>query len=298
MMGRRPTIAQAARRAIRQHGPRTLAELVDAIVDEGGTRAKDPLHAVESSLRHDRRFVRGRDDRVHSLIDELEGAIFTRRRTSLERRYNMLVVEDDLALVMRLIDPFGRRGSPLHVGWLDDLLHTRSIGPDLLYSGRTESVLRQIAPETAELLADHIAETSYLEVPSDEAVVEFLRRGRHQYISTWSLRPATGDRPQLAAVAVRDGEPVIETVDRSSAYGPHVFDAVSTIATLAASLAPPDARSGFGSATLLAHLIETVVIEAPTTFRTPLPPVRELVWLAGLELNDGWIWFPEEAEAA
>ncbi len=103
MPRRGPTIADTVLDLIRERGPMTLDGLVPPIVAAGRTRAKNPHNAVRTAIAYNSAFIESPDGRWHSLADQLEGAVFTVRLTSLERREEIVVVRDDLALVERLV---------------------------------------------------------------------------------------------------------------------------------------------------------------------------------------------------
>ena len=102
MPRRGPTIAETVLELIRERGPMTVDELVPPIVAAGRTRAKDPQAAVRAAVAYNSAFLEGPDGRWHSLADQLEGAVFTVRLTSLERQEEIVLVRGDLALVERL----------------------------------------------------------------------------------------------------------------------------------------------------------------------------------------------------
>lgn len=297
-MGRVPTIAQAALAIIRDQGPQTMDELVGGVVSAGATRAKDPLRALESAMACHDGFVHGRDGRVYSLSDQLEGVVFTRRLTTLERRYRIVVQGEDLALVTRLIDRYGRRFTGVYEGRFDELFSTSSLDPDLLYSDDTHEALRELPPDLVEELVDFVIQSGVARGRSEEeAVVHFLREGPHHYLSSWAgTLPEAGPRT-LFAITVRDGKIDLGVLDRSAAYGPHVFDAASRIAGLAGLIIGAcDGSSELPRTMRIEELLEIIVTEQPDILRHPLPPLVEVFELSGLEVDDGWVALRAAAE--
>ena len=124
MPRRGPTIAESVLELIRERGPMTLEGLVPPIVAAGRTHAKNPQNAVRTAIAYNSAFIEGPDGRWHSLADQLEGAVFTARLTSLERQEEIVLVRDDLALVERLA-PHAHRvtsGDVVHLDYLGDYL--------------------------------------------------------------------------------------------------------------------------------------------------------------------------------
>ena len=124
MPRRGPTIAETVLELIRERGPMTLDALVPPVVAAGRTRAKDPQSAVRTAIAYNRAFIESPDGRWHSLADQLEGAVFTARLTSLERREEIVLVRDDLALVERLAPHSHqvRSEDMVHLDYLGDYL--------------------------------------------------------------------------------------------------------------------------------------------------------------------------------
>ena len=118
MASEAPTIAETILELIRERGPMTLDGLVPPIVAAGRTRARNPQNAVRTAIASNAAFIESPDGRWHSLADQLEGAVFTARLTSLERQEEIVLVRDDLALVERLAPRShqARRGDDVHLG--------------------------------------------------------------------------------------------------------------------------------------------------------------------------------------
>jgi hypothetical protein len=289
MPRRGPTIAETALRLIREQGPQSLDSLVPAIVAAGRTTAKDPRAAVRAAIDVNPEFVQAWDGRWCSLVDQLEGAIFTTRITRLERRDGIVILRDHLALLEQLalrprsfpgggdihVHPFG---DFFDLPWPDDALEGRDmrevLGPDL----------------AAELL-DFLAE---LGLPPDEDPDDALRE------LLWELRyvqvldgppgwiPPLGTR-QLLGIRVRSGMLDTVALDRREVSGPHVAIVGARIARLARFVIGPD-PSWFGPpAIALDELLELVATEAPELLRRPLPPLSEVIERGGLEIRDGWV---------
>jgi len=92
MTRRVPTIGSAALDVIHRRGPLDLDVLVDEVVRAELTRAKDPRRAVATALdRPD--VVRDWDGRYCSLVDQLDGAIFSHAPTTLERRNEIVLLD-------------------------------------------------------------------------------------------------------------------------------------------------------------------------------------------------------------
>jgi hypothetical protein len=288
---RRPTIAETALTEIREHGPRPLDDLVSVVVAAGRTRARDPRRAVTAALDASPDVIRAWDGRWCSLVDQLEGAIFTARTTRFERANEIVLVRDHLSIVERLAlrpRPFAA-GGDVHLDafhdffdlpWMDDL-------DDKDLRGR-------LGPALVDDLLGFLREVGMTaDADEDEALADLL----------WGMDltnilhgppgwlPPLGPR-QLLGIRVLAG--AIETVplDRREVTGLHVGLAGARVARLAHLVIGPDA-SWFGPpAIALEELLELVVTEAPELLRRPLPPFAEVVTRGGLEVRDGWVGHP------
>lgn len=284
-----PTIAGTVLQLIRERGPQQLDALVPEIVAAGRTSARDPRAAVRAAIDVNPEFIQAWDGRWCSLVDQLEGAIFTTSLTRLEREDGVVVLNEQLELLRRLalrprplaaggevhLDFFGDFFElPWHAEELDDRQLHRAIGPELaadLLGFLHDLGLPPQADETDALreLAEAMRFTQILDGPEG-----------------WL--PALGPR-QLLGIRVRAGtiEPV--ALDRRDVTGPHVGIAAAKVARLARLVIGPDA-SWFGPpAVSLEELLELVATEAPDVLRRPLPPFAEVVARGGLEVNDGWV---------
>lgn len=285
-----PTIAEAALALILERGPQTLDELVPQLVAGGQTRARNPRNAVRSAIDINPEFVESLDGRWCSLVAQLEGAVFTVKLTGLERREEMVLVRDDLALIEQLAlrpRPFAR-GGDVHLDFLGEYFDLPFRAEDL------EGPLREaIDGETADTLIAFLDELGVTEGGDDERLRELLWETRYTRIlhgpSGWI--PVMGSR-QLLAIAVGGGTISTVALDRRAVAGLHVEAAANRVARLAREVIGPDA-SRFGAPVVtLPDLLEVVATEEPELFRRPLPPFTEVVRRGGLEVEDGLVGHP------
>jgi hypothetical protein len=289
MARRGPTIADTVLDLIRERGPQSLDALVPQIVAAGRTQAKDPRRAVSAAIDAHPGFVQAWDGRWCSLVDQLDGAIFTTPVTGLERQGEIVLLRDDLALVERLAlraRPFAG-GGEVHLDYFGDYFDLP--WPDDELEG---SDLREVlGPKLVDDLLDFLVEGG---LPADEDEDEVLRDLLWEMRFTRILHGPPGWLPrlgtrQLLGIRVRSG--AIETValGRRDVTGPHVGLAGARVARLARLVIGPDA-SWFGPPVIsLEELLELVATEAPELLRRPLPPFGEVVARGGLEVRDGFV---------
>lgn len=287
-----PTIAEIALATIGDRGPQSLDALVDVVVSAGRTRARDPNRAVTSALDAYPGLVRGWDDRWYSLAHQLEGAIFTSRPTSLERRNDVLFLRDGMHLVERLAirrRPFVRHGD-VHLDFVGDFFDLPYLEEGEPY-GEDTLIDLDIADETAAELTGFLREIGVpYGISDDQMLYEFVVESRYDRL----LHGPAGWLPTirhdgLIGVTLRAG--VFDTIalDRRDIRGPHVALAGTRMAALAHRIIGPD-PSWFGPAVLeLSDLLELIATDAPETLRRPLPPIPEVLERAGLEVVDGLV---------
>jgi hypothetical protein len=290
MPTRGPTIAETALELIRERGPMTLDGLVPPIMAAGRTRAKNPHNAVRTAIANNRAFIESPDGRWHSLADQLEGAVFTTRLTSLERREEIVLVRDELALVERLV-PHSHQvtsGDVVHLDYLGDYLDLPLIDEDGALDIRAE-----IDEETADLLLGFMDELGMPTGDDDERLRDLLWETRFTRVlhGPPGWMPVLGTR-QLLGITVTGGRVRAIALDRRAVTGVHVDAAGIRLARLAQRVIGPD-PSRFGPPVVpLEALLEVVATEEPELFRRPLPPFAEVVRRGGLEVEDGLVGHP------
>ncbi len=290
MPRRGPTIAETALELIRERGPMPLEGLVPAIVAAGRTRAKDPQAAVRTAIGYNPAFLEGPDGRWFSLADQLEGAMFTVRLTSLERREEIVLVRDDLSLVERLAPHAHqvRSGDSVHLDYLGDYFDLPLLDEDDVVDVRAE-----IGDETAGILLGFLDELGMPPGNDEENLREFLWETRFTHVlhGPPGWMPVLGTR-QLLGITVSGGTISAVGLDRRAVTGVHVDAAGIRLARLAQRVIGPD-PSWFGPPVIeLAELLELAATEAPDIFRRPLPPFVEVVRRGGLEVEDGLVGHP------
>ena len=290
MPRRGPTIADTVLALIRERGPMTLDGLVPTIVAAGRTRAKNPLSAVRSAIAYNEAFIEGTGGRWHSLADQLEGAVFTVRLTSLERRDEIVVVRDDLSLVMRLAPrPHQvRGGESVHLDYLGDHFE-----PPLLDEDDDVDIRAEIDEETADALLGFLDELGMPPGHEHEHLRDLLWETRFTQVFHGPIgwMPVLGTR-QLLGLTITGGTIGAVALDRRAVAGLHVDAAATRVTRLAQRVIGPD-PSWFGPPVIpLEELLEVVATEAPDLFRRPLPPFTEVVRRGGLEVEDGLVGHP------
>jgi hypothetical protein len=290
MPTRGPTIAETVLELIRERGPMTLEGLVPPIVAAGRTRAKDPQRAVRTAIAYDRAFIESPDGRWHSLADQLEGAVFTARLTSLERREEIVLVRDDLALVERLAPHSHRVRSDevVHLDFLGDYLDL-----PLLEDVDVLDIRAELDEQTIDILLGFMDELGMPPGDDDERMRDLLWETRFTHVlhGPPGWMPVLGTR-QLLGIAVNGGRIGTVALDRREVTGVHVDTAGIRVAQLAQRVIGPD-PSWFGPPVVpLEALLELVATEAPELFRRPLPPFAEVVRRGGLEVEDGLVGHP------
>ena len=290
MARRGPTIAETVLELIRERGPMTLDALVPPIVEAGRTRARNPQNAVRAAIASNATLLESPDGRWHSLADQLEGAVFTARLTSLERREEIVLVRDDLALVARLVPRSHQAGraDAIHLDYLDDYLDLPYVDEDGIVDIRAE-----IDDETAVTLLGLAAELGVPPGDDDERLRDLLWEIRFTRVlhgpPGWV--PALGKR-QVLGISIRGGAIETLALDRRSVTGLHVDAVGNRVARLAQRVIGPD-PDWFGPPVIpLEELLELVATEAPELLRRPLPPFTEVVRRGGLEVEDGLVGHP------
>jgi hypothetical protein len=287
------TIADTVLALLREHGPQDVDALVGPIVEAGLTKSKDPRRAVQQAIgNRSWQFLTDWQGRWCSLVDQLEGAVFTHRLTTLERRDEIVVLGPDLRLIERLAAK-GRpiaHGGEAHLDFLADFFELPN--PYDLDPDGGDDPWGALDDETQGELTGFVRELGapYDDLDDEEAVAEFLEANRYARIlhgpPLW-LPPLVGD--QLLGLGIRGGtiEPLI--AERRSLQGPHVGIVGAQVARLAKLVIGPD-PSWFGPpAMALEELLELVATEAPEVLRRPLPPFSEVVERGGLEVVGGFV---------
>lgn len=289
MPRRGPTIAETVLELIRERGPMTLDGLVPPIVAAGRTRAKDPQGAVRTAIAYNSGFIESPDGRWFSLADQLEGALFTARLTSLERREEIVLVRDDLALVERLV-PHSHRirsGDVVHLDYLGDYLDLPLPEEDAVLD------LAEIDGKMADTLLGLMDELGVPPGDNEERLRDLLWETRFTKVlhGPPGWMPVLGTR-QLLGIKVTGGTIAAVALDRRSVTGVHVDAAGIRLARLAQRVIGPD-PSWFGPPVIgLEELLELVATEVPELFQRPLPPFTEVVRRGGLEVEDGLVGHP------
>ena len=290
MPRRGPTIAETVLELIRERGPMPLDALVPPVVAAGRTRAKDPQGAVRTAIADNRAFIESPDGRWHSLADQLEGAVFTARLTSLERREEIVLVRDDLALVERLAPHSHqvRSEDMVHLDYLGDYLDL-----PLLDEGPGLDQRVEVDEETTTILLGLLDELGVPPGDDDERLRDLLWETRFTRVlhgpPGWI--PILGTR-QLLGITVMGGRIGALALDKRAISGVHVDAAGIRLARIAQRVIGPD-PSWFGPPVVsLEELLELVATEAPEIFHRPLPPLSEVVRRGGLEVEDGLVGHP------
>jgi hypothetical protein len=285
----RPTMADTALRLIHERGPQDLDALVSEIRAAGLTRARDPRRAVLAAIDTKPHLLRDAHGRWCSLPDQLEGAMFTHRLTSLERRDEVVILPDDLHLVERLLLPRHRvaGAAELHLDFVGDFY-------DLPSDGGSEGDNDETAEELLDDLLSYARESGVPYTLDDaEAVEVILEESRYQFLvhgpPGWLPRIKADD---LLGLRVRDGELEVFAVSPRDVRGPHVGLVAAQVAMVARAVIGPDA-SWFGPpAVSIVDLLRRVATEAPQLLRRPLPPFTEVVERSGLEVMNGLVGHP------
>lgn len=292
MPRRGPTIASEVLRLVHERGPQELDALVAEIVRAGLTRARDPRAAVLAAIDIKPDFLRDWDGRWCSLADQLEGAMFTHRLTSLELRTEVVILPDDLCLVER----FALRGRPfagggdVHLDFVGEFFGLPDPYDDLHLDDDAEDLDEELFDE----LLTSARERGVPYALDDEAAVEvFLDARRYQQLlhgpPGWLPPLAPGD---LLGIRIHDGAIETLAVDRRDVLGAQVGVAAAGLAKLARLVIGPDA-SWFGPPTIaIEDLLRLAATEAPELLRQPLPPISELLVRGGLEVEHGLVGHP------
>lgn len=289
MPRRSPTIAEAALTLIREHGPQLLDALVPALVAAGRTSARDPRRAVSTAIGSSPEFLRAWDDRWCSIVDQLDGAMFTTPMTTLERQDGIVLVRDHLALVERLAvrsRPFVG-GGDVHLDFFGDFFELPWPEDEF----EDVDIRQVLGPDLADDLLGFVRELGLPATADEEETLRDL---------LWEMRlervfdGPPGWLPQLAprqllGIRIRSGAVETIALDRRDVTGPHVGIVGAQVARLARLIIGPD-PSWFGPPVVsLEELLELVATEAPELFRRPLPPFPEVVVRGGLEVREGLV---------
>lgn len=294
MPRRQPTIAATVLRLLHERGPQDLDALVPEIVRAGLTRAQDPRRAVLAAIDIKPDFLRDWDGRWCSLADQLEGSIFTHRPTSLERRNEIVILPDDLALIERfalVARPFAG-GGKVHLDWVADFFELPS--PDADLDLEFDEDAEGLDGELFGDLLTFARETGVpYELDDDAAVNLLLEATRYQQL----LHGPPGWLPLLSpsdllGIRIRSGAIETLAVDRREVRGNHVGIVAAGLAKLARLVIGPDA-SWFGPpAIAIEDLLKLAATEAPELLRRPVPPFSELLVRGGLEVHHGLVGHP------
>jgi hypothetical protein len=280
----------------------TLEELVPPLVEAGRTKAKNPANAVRTAIGYHHDFVEGLDGRLRSLVDQLEGAIFTLPLTDLERDEEIVLVRDGLSLVEQLLRPTYRLESVegVHLDRFGDFFDLPWAMPEHVEDGEavayaaafgaTDDALDE---ETEAILLSFLDELGIPPGDRQDQLRELTEEMRFTPLlhgpDGWL--PVVGPR-DLLAVRVTGGSIKTMALTRRSVQGPHAEAAGRRIAGIARRVIGPDA-SWFGPPIIpLSELLELVAAEAPELFRRALPPLVEVIRKAGLEVEEGLVGHP------
>jgi hypothetical protein len=276
MAARRQTIADEVLRTIKERGPQDLDDLTNVVVGAGLTRAKDPRRAVTAAIDFHPAFLRDWEGRWCSIADQLNGTIFTRRPTSLELYDGVILMVEDLHLVERLAlrgRPFVG-GGEVHLDYVSDFFDLDE--PD--------------DPEDHSDTQDIHDEADLGRFDADLATLDEMRYLRLLDGPPGWLPSVRVDG--LIGITIQDGAIGTVALERRDVRGPHVSLAGSRIVALARRFIGPD-PSWFGPpAVAIEDLLELVATEAPKILRRPLPPLKEVIERAGLEVVDGLVGHP------
>jgi prevent-host-death family protein len=265
----RPTIADTALELIKSSGPQRLEELVPAVVAAGGTAARNPANAVASAIAHDPRFLEA-DGCWFSMVDLLNGVVFTRRPTGVERLFQVAVLLEEDDLIERVVrSARSVAGRPR--------ISMSSVGTffDMPWGDESDSMT-----DVSSFDAD--------ELQDPEVAWDFLMGNRWR---SMLVIPDEGvaslQQDDLLGIAIRDGAVRFLAVTPSEIEGDDVTRAVEHLRGLIhASLRTEDEPVRERPVSVGA-LLETIVVKAPDVFRKPLPPIRDLLSAAGFELFGG-----------
>ena len=294
MARRGPTILDTVLDVIRSRGPMSVDALAQEIVAAGRTQAKDPRRAVSAAIGSSRRLAQAWDGRWCSLTEQLEGAVFTTSITGLERRDEIVLVRQELALVGRIVPwshEAGRRGDiGVHIDFLSDYFDLPYPTDEL----ETADLREVLGDEVADALVGFAHELGVPPDADEQATLgEFLwdtRDARILHGPTGWL-PPLGPR-QLLGLRVRAGRVETTAFDKGEVTGIHVGLAGAKVARLAQLVLGPD-PSWFGPPVIeIEDLLELVATEAAEILRRPLPPFHEVVRRGGLEVRDGLVGHP------
>lgn len=294
MPRRGPTIATEVLRLVHDRGPQDLDALVPEILRAGLTRAKDPRRAVLAAIDIKPDFIRDWDGRWCSLADQLEGAMFTHRPTSLELRNEVVILPDDLSLVERFALPRRplARGGEAHLDFVGEFFGLPDPYAD--FDLELDDDLGSLDGELFDELLTFARESGVPYSFDDEAAVNaFLEASRYQQL----LHGPTGWLPPLAPgdlLGIRISEGAIEplAVPRRAVRGAHVGIVGAGLARLARLVIGPDA-SWFGPPVIeIEELLELAATEASELLRRPLPPISEVLERGGLEVRHGLVGHP------
>jgi hypothetical protein len=245
---------------------------------------------VRTAIAYNPALIESPDGRWYSLTDQLEGAVFTARLTSLERREEIVLVRDDLALVERLVPHAHqvRGGEVVHLDYLGDYLDLPLLDED---DGGDFGA--EIDAEAADILLGLADELGMAPGDDDERLRDLLWETRFTQVlhGPPGWLPVLGTR-QLLGITITGGTIGTVALDRRAVTGVHVDAAGIRLARIAQRVIGPD-PSWFGPPViLLEELLELVATEAPELFHRPLPPFAEVVRRGGLEVEDGLVGHP------
>jgi hypothetical protein len=294
MPRRGPTIASEVLRWVHERGPQDLDALVAATVRAGLTHAKDPRRAVVAAIDYKPDFLRDWDGRWCVLADQLEGAIFTHRPSSLELRSEVVILPDDLYLIERFALP-GRpfvRGGETHLDYVGEFFGLPDPYDD--FEVEPDDGAGSLDRELFDELLTFARENGVPYAFDDEAAVStFLEACRYQQLlhgpAGWLPPLAPGD---LLGIRISGGAIETVAVNRRDVRGAHVGIVGAGLARLARLVIGPDA-SWFGPPVIsLGELLELTATEVPDLLRRPLPPISEVLERGGLEVRHGLVGHP------
>lgn len=256
-------MADVALGIVNAQGPLLIADLADALVAAGATKARNPLQAAESVVRNDSRLITASDGHIFSVIHQLEGAYLSHRVNPFELAHDLLVLDETdwlIELAMSGGSRLASGGTLLHttmdrlvdIPWDDEYVY----GPPP-------------HPGSAAVRMDDLSD--------EDAVWRYVEHNR------WS-RVISGPPGWLQGIEADDVvaiRPLAGLLEVFHTTPPEMAadDVAAAVATLR-RLGGQDvgaADEHHLDAPDIQALLSLVLTEAPHIVRVPMPPMRELI---------------------